>query len=112
MTVYPSTQTKTAKRLGKLAKLYERGQVSETTARNLGKVLEFEIGQIQADLDATEKDLREFETRYDMTTARFFSQWQAGETDDRMDYVEWASLAQMAENLRKRLEYLASEGRN
>lgn len=35
---------------------------------------------------------------------------QAGETDDRMDYGEWASLVQMADNLRARLRLLAGEG--
>jgi len=106
MTVYASSHTK---QVSKLAKLYEDGQVSETTARTLNKVLVFEVNQIQTDLAATEKDLGEFEQRYNLLTSDFFRQWQAGETDDRMDYVEWASLAQMADNLRKRLEFLTSE---
>ncbi|MFZ5920501.1 MAG: hypothetical protein ACOYY3_05555 [Chloroflexota bacterium] len=108
MTVYTSSHTKL---VSKLAKLYEDGQVSETTARTLNKVLDFEMNQIQTDLAATEKDLSEFEYRYHMSTADFFQQWKAGQTDDRMDYVEWASLAQMADNLRKRLEFLTSEPR-
>jgi len=108
MTIYPSSAN-IKKQVGKLAKLYEKGQVSETTARNLNKVLDFEVNQIQADIAATEKDLSEFEHQYNMSTADFFSQWQAGQTDDRMDYVEWASLAQMAENLRKRLAFLSRE---
>jgi hypothetical protein len=109
MTIYPSANIK--KQVGKLAKLYENGQVSETTARNLNKVLDFEVNQIRTDLATTEKDLSEFELRYNMSTADFFSQWQTSQTDDRMDYVEWASLAQMAENLRKRLEFLSGGNR-
>ena len=105
MTVYPSGDSK--KQVGKLAKLYEKGQVSETTARNLNKVLDFEINQLQTDLAATEKDLGEFEDRYRMSTADFFCQWQAGQAGDRMDYVEWATLAQIAQNLRARLEFLS-----
>jgi len=106
MTVYTSSQ---AKQVSKLAKLYEDGQVSETTARTLNKVLDFEVNQIQTDLTSTEKDLSEFEQRYNMSTTDFFHRWQAGQSDDHMDYVEWASLAQMADNLRKRLEFLTSE---
>jgi len=68
-----------------------------------------EIDQARIHLRETEKDLSEFEHRYIMSTADFFSRWQAGQTDDRMDYVEWASLAQMAENLRKRLAFLSGE---
>ena len=70
-----------------------------------------EIDQARIHLRETEKDLSEFEHQYNMSTADFFSQWQAGQIDDRMDYVEWASLAQMAENLRKRLALLSGESR-
>lgn len=107
MTIYTSANTK--KQVGKLFQLYDSGQVNETTARNLNKILELEVNQLQIDLAATEKDLGEFEHQYNMSTADFFRQWQTGQTDDRMDYVEWASLAQMADNLRKRLEFLTSE---
>jgi hypothetical protein len=107
MSIYTSTSIK--KQVGKLFQLYESGQVNETTARNLNKILELEVNQLQIDLAATEKDLGEFERQYNMSTTDFFRQWQAGEIDDRMDYVEWASLAQMAGNLRKRLEFLTSE---
>ena len=107
MTIYTSTNSK--KQVGKLFQLYDSGQVNETTARNLNKILELEVNQLQIDLAATEKDLGEFENQYNMSTMDFFRQWQAGEIDDRMDYVEWASLAQMADNLRKRLEFLTSE---
>lgn len=108
MTVHVSTHTK---QVSKLVKLYEDGQVSDATARTLNKVVDFEVHQLQTDLAATEKDMGEFERQYGMSTEDFFRQWQAGVTDDRMDYVEWASLAQMAENLRKRLEFLTDETR-
>jgi broad specificity phosphatase PhoE len=107
MTIYTSANTK--KQVGKLFQLYDSGQVNETTARNLNKILELEVNQLQIDLAATEKDLGEFEHQYNMSTADFFRKWQAGQTDDRMDYIEWASLAQMADNLRQRLEFLTSE---
>lgn len=107
MTIHTSTNTK--KQVGNLFKLYESGQVSETTARNLNKVLDLELSQLQSDLAATEKDLGGFERQHNMSTADFFKRWQAGKTDDRMEYVEWASLAQMADNLRKRLEFLSNE---
>ncbi|MCC6298565.1 MAG: hypothetical protein IT314_04660 [Anaerolineales bacterium] len=107
MSIYTSANAK--KQVGKLAKLYERGQVSETTARNLNKVLELEVNQLQLDIRATEKDTSKFERKYKMSTTDFVRRWQAGKTDDRMDYIEWASLAQMANNLRKRLEFLSNE---
>jgi len=107
MTTYSQTQTEQA--LRKLTRLAKSGQVSDSLARNIQKLLGVEINQLEMDLASTEKDLAGFEQQYHLPTADFFRQWQAGQTDDRMDYVEWASLAQMAENLRKRLEFLRGE---
>jgi hypothetical protein len=105
MTVYSQTEQE----LKKLTKLVKSGQLSDALARNIHKLVGLEINQLEIDLAATEKDLSEFERQYNMSTVDFFHQWQAGQTDDRMDYVEWASLAQMAENLRKRLDFLRGE---
>ncbi len=103
------SQTQTEKELNKLANLVKSGQSSDSLARNIHKLVGLEINQLEIDLLATEKDLREFESQYSMSTVDFFHQWQAGQTDDNMDYTEWASLVQMAENLRKRLELLKGE---
>lgn len=107
MSVY--TAPKANRRVRGLAKLYEKGQVSDLTAQTLNKLVDMEISQGRADLAATEKDLQEFEQRFHMSTAEFFAKWQAGETSDELDLVEWASLAQMARRLRERLELLTSE---
>ncbi len=56
----------------------------------------------QTHLDELNAELAEFERRYGMTSDEFHQLYQAGQTDDRMDFVEWASLAQMAENLRRK----------
>jgi hypothetical protein len=54
-------------------------------------------------------DLAEFEERYGLSSAKFYQSFQKGLTDDWMDYIEWASLFQMKENLRKRLQILTGE---
>ncbi len=53
--------------------------------------------------------LQELESKYGMDSETFYRKYQAGETDDRMDFVEWASLVQMAENLKERLALLELE---
>jgi hypothetical protein len=107
MSIY--TTPKPSRKVSGLAKLYEKGQVSDLTAKTLNKLADMEISQGRADLEATEKDLQEFEKRYQISTEEFFKRWQAGKMGDDMDYVEWASLAQMAHRIRERLEILASE---
>ena len=54
-------------------------------------------------------DLAAFEQKYHLSSTEFYQQFQAGQTGDDMDYVEWASLVQMADNLKKRLRLLTGE---
>jgi hypothetical protein len=63
----------------------------------------------RAQLGQLEADLAEFEQQYGFSSAEFYSRFQTGQTDDRMDYVEWASLVQMRENLKQRLRVLTGE---
>lgn len=99
-----------AQRLSQLAVLYERGQASELMERTLNKLMAHEAQQAQDQLDELSAELAEIEQRYGMASEEFFRRFQAGQTDDRMDFVEWASLIQMAANLRQRLHLLTDEG--
>jgi len=101
--------TLTAERLHALADLYQQGQVSELTERTLEKLLRHEAEKCQAQLRQLQADLAEFEQRYHRSSTEFYQQFQAGQTSDDMDYVEWASLVQMAANLEKRLHLLTGE---
>jgi hypothetical protein len=52
--------------------------------------------------------MRQFEEKYGLASDEFYRRYQAGETDDQMDYVEWASMVQMARNIEARLELLTT----
>ena len=99
----------TAERLHALAELYQQGQVSELMDRTLEKLLRHEAEQCHAQLRQLQADLAEFEQKYQLSSTEFYRQFQAGHIGDAMDYVEWASLAQMADNLKKRLRLLTGE---
>jgi vacuolar-type H+-ATPase subunit D/Vma8 len=103
------TPTLTAKRLHALAEIYEQGQVSHLMDRTLEKLLRHEADACQAQLRQLQADLSEFEQKYQRSSTEFYQQFQAGQTGDAMDYVEWASLVQMADNLTKRLRLLRGE---
>jgi len=106
----PSTLTRaTAQRLQRLANLYQQGQASELMERTLDKLLTYEADVCRAQLRELHVDLAAFEQQYGLSSDEFYRRFQAGQTDDRMDYVEWASLVQMANNLRERLRLLTGE---
>jgi vacuolar-type H+-ATPase subunit D/Vma8 len=101
--------TLTADRLHALADLYQQGHVSELMERTLEKLLHQEAEACYAQLRQLQADLAEFEQKYHRSSTEFYQQFQAGQTGDEMDYVEWASLVQMANNLEKRLRLLTGE---
>ncbi|RMF26962.1 MAG: hypothetical protein D6759_18600 [Chloroflexi bacterium] len=104
-----SSSRTVAERLKALAEVYEHGQASEVIDRTLDKLLAHEAEVTRAQLQQLRADLARFEERYGLSSEEFYRRFQAGETDDRMDYVEWASLVQMVHNLEKRLRLLVGE---
>jgi ATP-dependent helicase YprA (DUF1998 family) len=108
--IQASSATTVARRLRVLAQLYQQGQASELMDRTLEKLLAHEADLCREQLSEIQSDLAELEARYGLSTDEFYSHYQAGQTDDRLDYVEWASLVQMRDNLQARLRVLVGEG--
>lgn len=98
-----------AQRLCVLAQLYQQGQASELMDRTLDKLLAHEADLCREQLNELQDDLVELEQRYGLPSDEFYHRYQAGQTDDRVDYVEWASLVQMRNNLEERLRILSGE---
>src|SRR3972149_3596515 len=107
MNIQSVPNTKYAKGVRWLAELYEKKQVSSLTAQTLNKAVEYEVSQSQTQLAEIEKVLSDYEKQFNMSTIEFFKRYQAGQTDDSAETVEWASLTQMAESIRKRLALLS-----
>jgi hypothetical protein len=103
------TGGKAAQHVRVLSRLIEDGQTSQMIDRTLGKLLAYEADISRSQLEELQADLKVFEERYGISSAEFYRRFQAGLVDDRMDYVEWASVVQMAENLRNRLKTLSDE---
>jgi hypothetical protein len=104
-----SAMNSTAQRLATLAQLYQQGQASQLMDRTLDKLLAHEADEARTQLAMLAADLAVFEEQWGMSSAEFASRYEAGQTDDRMDYVEWASLVRMRDNLHKRLQLLTGE---
>jgi hypothetical protein len=98
-----------AERLLRLAHLYQEGQASPLLIQTLDKVFAYEIAEARTQLEQLRTDLAAFEAQYAMPSPLFYHRYQQGQMDDRMDFVEWASLVQMADNLEKRLHLLTDE---
>lgn len=93
-------------KLERLAEIYRQGQASEVMGKTLNKLFDYEAETCRAQIKELENDLSVFEKKYGKPSKDFYQSFQAGEAGDRMDFVEWASIFQMAERLRKRLSLL------
>jgi hypothetical protein len=98
-----------ARRLSALAELYERGHASPLMEHTLEKLLAYEAELCREQLAQLQADLKRFEDRYGQKSADFYKAYLAGEVDDRMDFVEWASLVQMSSKVQERLGLLTGE---
>jgi hypothetical protein len=99
----------TALRLATLAQLYQQGQASQLMDRTLDKLLAHEAEEARTQLAVLAEDISAFEQQHGMSSAEFARRYEAGQTDDRMDFVEWASLVRMHNNLQHRLQLLTGE---
>jgi hypothetical protein len=89
MTVQNIPNTKYTKGVRWLAELYEKKQVSSLTAQTLNKAVEYEVSQSQLQLTEIEKVLTDYEKQFNMATVEFFKRYQAGQSDDSAESVEW-----------------------
>ena len=95
-----------AYKLEQLAELYRHGYASEIMLRTLHKLFQYETETCSSQLRQLRNDLSDFEKQYDMSSEIFYQRFQEGKTDDRMDFVEWASLVQMVSRLNKQIGLL------
>ncbi len=110
MTVQNVPNTKYTKGVRWLADLYKNRQVDSVTAQTLNKLVDLEASRLRLQLEDMERVLADYEKQYGMSSAEFLRKYEAGKTDDRMDYVEWASLTKMSRSFRKTLTAISSEG--
>lgn len=104
-------QKETSKRLSILTKLHRHGQFSPVLDRAIDKALAYETNVSRVQLEQLQNDLHEFEQRYHLSSAAFYHQFQDGKIDDSIDYTEWATLIQIVNNLKEKLQLLTSEDR-
>lgn len=98
-----------AQKLEQLAEMCRQGHASDMMLKTLHKLFGYEARSCLSQLEELRQALSDFEQRHGMSSDLFYRRFKAGETDDRMDFVEWASLVQMTRRLEKRLALLETD---
>jgi len=96
LTVRPQT----AKRLKKVLE-YSRDE--ETFAQSF---IAYQIGELRRAILNLRLELRTFEDKYEMSSARFYKKFGQGKMDDSEDFILWAGMCEMLEKNEARLREL------
>jgi len=65
----------------------------------LGKLLDATLSRHRLRLERYERDLHDFEERYDMESEAFYQRFEAGELGDAMGFFEWAGLYELRQDI-------------
>ena len=93
-------------RIRALEKIYAQGETSEIVELALDKLFKYELIESSKQLTKLEMVLADFENKYSLSSLAFYTDFKSGDMGDEMDYIEWASIYQMAERLKKRIAIL------
>ncbi len=72
----------------------------------LGKLLDATLSRHRLRLQPYERDLHDFEKRYDMESETFYQRFKAGELGDAMDFFEWAGLYELRQHIIEKIRRL------
>ncbi len=61
----------------------------------LKKIIGYEKSKIKVELKKLMSDLKELEQKYKKKSETFYHDFKTGKLDDKMDFIEWASLYEM-----------------
>ena len=95
--------------LNRLQRLYAAGFQNSFLDTAVHKIITRQIARDEADLQRINNDLARYEAQYNMESAQFWSQYQAGKLADTADFMEWNILCKMQQRIQKRLNILRDD---
>lgn len=103
------TAIRTLDKLRSLEQLYRQGFRSEVIDRAIDKLLAAEAERALAERRDLEARLSAYEEQFNMSSAEFYSRFQAGELGDEIDFVEWSVFYEMYQAILQQLEVLGAD---
>jgi hypothetical protein len=99
----------TLEELDRLKQLYAAGFQDAFLENALHKVIERQVARDEADLQRINAALAGFEQEHGMSSEEFWKHYQAGETADSADSMEWNVFLKMRQRIQPRLSLLRGE---
>jgi len=99
----------TLEKLKILESLCRSGYQSDVIQRTIEKLIAFEQDRVRHESSKLRARLQAFESRYKMSSADFYRQYEQGKLADTADFMEWSSFYDMAQSVQQHLNRLAGE---
>lgn len=100
------THSKVLHQLKLLEVLYQQGGTHKAIEQTLDKIIDQELSVAQEKKAELDRDLQEFEVRYDMTSEIFIQRFQTGLLGDDLDFVEWSAFYRLNQSLQCQIDLL------
>ena len=101
-----ATSQETLRRIQSLEQLYRSGYHSEAIDSTIDKLMAMERARVGQELTRLEERLRQFEQQYQLDSAAFHAQFDAGELGDEADFFEWSAFYRMWLSTQEQLKLL------
>jgi len=92
--------------LDRLEQLYAAELEDSFVDKALRKIIDRQIARDEADLKRANQVLAQFEQQYGLSTDDFWFRFQAGQTADSADFMEWNVFSKMRNRICSRLQIL------
>jgi hypothetical protein len=87
-----------------LKELMEISGDDDVLIKTIEKLTQYKIEALKKDLREIKRKLLKFERKYKMKSSDFIKKFESGQLGDDADFMEWASLWDMAERVESRLQ--------
>jgi hypothetical protein len=93
-------QTDLAKRIEKYLQFFGNKEIM------FDKFIEYHINRIKREIALMQKDLEEYEQKYNMSSDKFYEQFESGELGDSKDFIVWSGIYEMHMDCNRKLQKL------
>lgn len=92
----------TLAKMRNLEKFIQKHGDDSVISLTITKMLDYKIQKYNEEIVRLNKGLKKYERKYRKESPVFFDEFKSGRLGDDMDFIEWASLYKMRNNLLKK----------
>ncbi len=93
-------QSNIARRIEKYMQLFGSKEIM------FDKFIEYHINRIKREISLMQIDIEQYEKKYNMSSDKFYDQFEKGQLGDSKDFILWSGIYEMQMSSKKKLQEL------